>query len=349
MRTNSTSPRISLRDIAKRLGVSHVTVSLALRDNPRISLTMREKVKAVAEEMSYRPDPMLAALAHYRKDKKETPVTASLAWINAWPEAEILRHHREFDLYWEGAEQAAQKAGYRLEEFRQQGEITPRRLDQILSSRGINGLLLPPHTYPPDWTGFPWEKYSVVKFGRSLQDPAAHVVTSNQVGNTLLAYRKIRERGYERIGFVTDEQRAMESSTMFMAGYLFAQREHGMQENIPILDVKAHCLHTCLPEIHAWIEQHALDAVITDLPGIPQLLPETHPPERLGIAVTSILDGHADAGIDQNPREVGRVAFQVLNSLIHDGAKGIPAIPHELLVSGLWADGKSLPDRRQQG
>src|SRR5215217_2072631 len=137
--------RVSLREIARQLGVSHVTVSLALRDSPQISAAMREKVKQLAEELGYRPDPMLSALSSYRLGKVEPSFRAVIGWINSWPEPEQLRAHEEFDAYWKGASTAAGKLGYQLEEFRVGKALSPARLHQILSTRGVQGLLLPPH------------------------------------------------------------------------------------------------------------------------------------------------------------------------------------------------------------
>lgn len=48
--------RLTLRDIARALGVSTSTVSLALRDSPRISTPVRERVKAEAERIGYSTD-----------------------------------------------------------------------------------------------------------------------------------------------------------------------------------------------------------------------------------------------------------------------------------------------------
>lgn len=238
--------RVSLRDIAKRIGVSHVTVSLALRDHSRISLVVRQKIRQAAEEMGYRPDPMLSALANYRKGKSAAPITATIAWINAWDDPPALRSHKEFDLYWKGAAATAEKFGYRLEEFQLGGHSKPQRLHQILASRGIRGLLLPPQRPHPNWGDFPWGEYSVVRFGRSLQDPRTHLVTADQVANT-------------------------------------------------------------------------------------------------------VLDTTVDAGINQQPEEIGRVGFLMLNSLINDGARGVPKIFRQILVEGSWVDGASLPDRRLIG
>lgn len=53
---------VTIKDIAKRLRVSNVTVSKALRSKPPISLKMQEKVKRVALEMGYRPNILGRAL-----------------------------------------------------------------------------------------------------------------------------------------------------------------------------------------------------------------------------------------------------------------------------------------------
>ena len=54
--------RISIQDIARKAGVSHTTVSRALRDNPLISLKVREEIKRLAIEMSYVPNSIAQSL-----------------------------------------------------------------------------------------------------------------------------------------------------------------------------------------------------------------------------------------------------------------------------------------------
>lgn len=53
---------ISLKDIANELGVSISTVSRALRDNWEISAEVKERVKALAAQWGYRPNPMALGL-----------------------------------------------------------------------------------------------------------------------------------------------------------------------------------------------------------------------------------------------------------------------------------------------
>ena len=45
--------RPRMKDIANWLGVSAATVSLALRDSPRISTDMRARIRAAASELGY--------------------------------------------------------------------------------------------------------------------------------------------------------------------------------------------------------------------------------------------------------------------------------------------------------
>ena len=55
--------KTTLRDIGNRLGLSAMTVSLALRDNPRIPESTREKVRAAMRELRYEPNLVARALA----------------------------------------------------------------------------------------------------------------------------------------------------------------------------------------------------------------------------------------------------------------------------------------------
>lgn len=342
-RPKSSRTRVSLRDIAKKVGVSHVTVSLALRGHPRISEKTRELIRRTADELGYRPDPMLAALANYRRTKADAPITASVAWVNAWQHPDDLRAHREFDFYWKGAAAAAEKFGYRLEEFRVGRECSPRRLHEILTTRGIQGILLPPQFPHPDWGDFQWDDFAVVRFGRSLRNPRTHLVTSDQSANAQLAFEKMRERGYRRIGFATDESN-VDRGHLFEAGFLLAQRAVDPKDRVEILSLDGITTARQPAKIASWIKGGKVDAVFTDLPDLPDLLSKAK--LRIPLAVSSVLDAKADAGIDQHPEEIGRVGFLMLNSLINDRAQGIPDIFRQVLVEGSWVDGSSLPPKK---
>jgi DNA-binding LacI/PurR family transcriptional regulator len=53
---------ISIQDIARAAGVSHSTVSRALRDSPLISVDVREQIQRLAHEMGYTPNAIAQSL-----------------------------------------------------------------------------------------------------------------------------------------------------------------------------------------------------------------------------------------------------------------------------------------------
>jgi LacI family transcriptional regulator len=348
MEPETTPPRISMREIAARLGVSHVTVSMALRDNPRVSAAMREKVKRTAEELGYRPDPMLNALAAYRNSKSASGIHSAVAWINAWVKPEELRGYQEFDLYWKGASECAAKFGYRLEEFRLDEQMPLHRLHQIFQARNIRGILLPPHgPVQPPWHDFPWGEYSVVRFGRSLKFPPAHLVTADQLTNTFIAVCKMRERGYRRIGLLTFETDLDPRGPHFTAGFLSARELLHDSESFPIFRIEEPVTEEVVARFKKWMKKEKPDALLSTVEQKILLRGSGYRvPGDIPVAVTSILDGGADSGMDQHPEEIGRAAFLLLNSEINDGARGIPRYFRQILVEGSWVDGTSLPTRK---
>ena len=55
--------QVTQEDIARKLKVSRITVSKALRNHPDISALMKEKVKKAADEMGYSPNLIASQLS----------------------------------------------------------------------------------------------------------------------------------------------------------------------------------------------------------------------------------------------------------------------------------------------
>ncbi|HUA68089.1 MAG TPA: LacI family DNA-binding transcriptional regulator [Candidatus Saccharimonadales bacterium] len=340
--------RVSLRDIARKVGVTPVSVSLAMRNSSRISAGVRQKIQKTAQEMGYRPDPMLSALAHYRRATVKTHVCAELAWINCWTDPKKLRAHKEFDLYWSGAFDEAEKCGYRLEELIfNHNNLSTTRLQEILEARNIQGILLPPlppGAPQPNWQGFEWDKFCSVRFGYSLRNLRLHIVSSDQLANGIMACENIRRLGYPRIGLVT----GVTSNVRFAAGYLQHQMRYDSISQLLPLKLREASRDADRQTLAAWIKKYKPDAIFTDCAQLPNMLKElgVRLPSDIGVATTSTLDGNVDAGIHQNSDEIGRAAIQLVISLIHHGEFGVPRICREVLVEGSWVDGGSLPAKK---
>ena len=308
----------------------------------------------MAEAMGYLPDPLLSSLAVYRRSQRPRRIQSSLAWINHWEQPERLRRqHKEFDGYWRGASQAAERFGYRLEDLRWAQVCSARRFQQILLTRNVRGLLIPPHQSPPDWGEFDWSKFSVIRFGMSVRTPDSHLVTADHLRAVLMALQTMRQYGYERIGLAVCADFDRRLGGNYTGGFYAAQKLFKLNDTIPPLmtDEQSYRERPARAReiLGDWLRKHRPDAVLTSVPQAPAMIRELgyRIPEQVAVAGTSIYDVPVEAGINQNPEAIGRIAVEMLVAQINVNERGEPAAPCRILVESLWQDGKSLPRRNQ--
>ncbi len=343
--------RIRLQDIAKKLGVSRSTVSMALRNSHSISPEMCAKVQRMARKMGYEPDPFLSGLAAFSRSRVSKKVQGVLAWINHWENPRQLRQFREFDAYWKGANEAAKRFGYRVDEVRWGEDCSPKRLEQILRARGIEGVLIPPHHELLDWKDFDWTRFSVLRFGMSVQNPDSNQVTSDVFRAVVMAMRQIHEYGYRRIGFTVNEEFNARLGGNFLSGYFYSQALLNLPPLPPLTTTMMARDHEDLQReervLKQWLGEHNPDAILTADIEIPNMLGELgiRVGRDIGVAGTSILDIPVDAGIDQRSEAVGRIAVEMLVKQININERGEPPDPCRIMVESRWQDGHSMPKR----
>lgn len=338
--------RVTMRDIARKMGVSHVTVSYALRGSSRVSADLAERIRDEAVRVGYRVDPMLQALSAYRKTTRGTDIRAALAWLCCWNPPEEMHTRKEFHAYWLGVNEVAAKHGYRVEPFTPSAMLSITRIQQIMHARNIRGILVPPpqSTFTLKLDDFDWSKLAVVKFGHAHPGLRASLVTSAHVFNAALAMQKMAERGYLRIGFVTSDY--SRRHTHFLSGILHAQVELPPEGRVPFLSLSEDDIVNSDPSrLGVWLRHAQPDAVLTNMREVPEMIRRLglRIPDDVPVAVLSVHDGNADSGIDQNPIEIGRAGCEAVVSMILHGKFGLPRHPRELLIEGSWVDGKSLP------
>lgn len=291
---------------------------------------------------------MLSALAHYTLANQEKRQSATLAWINPFDKPQHLRAQHEFDCYWKGAHETAERMGFALEEFTTQ-DLSLKRMDQIFKTRNIQGLILASLASPnlsKDWKTFPWQDYITVRFGHSTSYPPVHHIASAQTRNSLKAFQEIRKRGYQRIGFFGHSS----PSRFFSAGFAFAQFYESENLRIPpFLYGKMNTEYLYINSLKKWLQRYTPDAIYTDSPHLPRLLNElgARIPADIGLATTSIHDTPIDAGINQNPQEIGRAAVRTLVGLLNEQLFGIPDFQNEILIEGQWIEGSMLPENNR--
>jgi LacI family transcriptional regulator len=126
---------VTLQDIARRAGVSKMTVSLALRGHPHASIETRDRLRKLAREMGYRPNPLIVAnMTQLRAGYRSTYAgTIAFVGVGEPPARSTNTQNRQVFL---GARRRAEALGYRLEWFSHEENVFDgRRLSEILRAR----------------------------------------------------------------------------------------------------------------------------------------------------------------------------------------------------------------------
>jgi hypothetical protein len=98
----------------------------------------------------------------------------------------------------------------------------------------------------------------------------------------------------------------------------------------------------------AWLKRHRPDVIISyDGHAFQELLDHGYRiPEDIAYVTQTIADlpGHI-SGIDENPRETGVDAVNMVVGMLHRGEYGVPTVPKRLLTEGRWREGRTLPGK----
>jgi DNA-binding LacI/PurR family transcriptional regulator len=339
--------RTTMREVAAKAGVSPSTVSRALQGHESIPKDTQEKIRLVAQELGYCPDPMLSALVAYRRSKKPTTFGGTLAWVHD-------RTTRDADLkittireYFEGAQSRAAELGYKLEVFwlRDRG-ISKNNASKVLNTRGIRGILLPPQPRTFAHLHLNWSQFSVVTFGYSLVSPHFHTVFPHYFRSMITVIRRLRALGYRRLGFAIHAPADKRVDQGWSAAFLCEQRLFRPQDRIPPLITKSFSDFSEKTFLN-WYKAHKPDAIITFFYSmrIVNWLIEAgiRIPEDVGMAAPTLHPGETYmAGVVGYPRQIGSSAVDLLVDMIHRNERGIPEFPRYTLVEGKWHLGQTL-------
>lgn len=334
--------RITLRDIAARAGVHYSSVSLALRNSPKVSPETREKIQTVARELGYAPDPVLNALNVYRLGQKPARFQSTIAWINNWPVRDEMRRIRAFADYFQGATERGRELGYKLEDFwlRSPG-MTPAASASILRARGVRGLLIGPQPFAHTALDLDFSAFSCVAFGYSLQPARLHIVTNHQFQSLVLAVHELQALGYRRIGLCMKEDWDEKVNNHYLGGLLFAQHRMPARQRVaPLLSKESD-----RESFVAWFERHRPDAIIAIDRAVRAWIGSLglRIPDDVGLAdLNASPHDPRLAGVYQNDRLIGATAIEVLAGMIARNERGVPATPVRTLVEGVWLPGASV-------
>jgi LacI family transcriptional regulator len=335
--------RPSIRDIAARLGISHTTVSLVLRNSPRITAATKRDVRRVARELGYHPDATVSTLMAKLRTIRTTAVRESLGFITAWPRRDGWRDVPNHVRFFDGAKRRALEVGYSLTElWLKEPGMTDRRMTRILRHRGIRGLILLSLPKTGGRLELEWKHFACVTKGLTVEYPPVHRVLSSHYEDMHLMLTELQRRQYRRIGLVLGEALSARVDRAWLASFLVHQNGRGVGPWVPPLITPEEAGEETFVQ---WFKSHRPDAILFSERPIPKWV------ARLNLRVPEdVALAHLDwskhvspmAGIDSESEIVGEAAIDLLVGQLQANEFGIPKHEKIVTVRGRWVPGSSV-------
>jgi LacI family transcriptional regulator len=346
-------PNPTLKDIARAVGYSKNTVSLALRGDPQIPEPTRARIRQAADKLGYRPNPVVSHLMAQLGASRITRLRAKLALVNANRDPEAFRSHPTIPTYVEGCESRAAKLGYSFDRFwLHDPGLTATRWLRILQTRGIKGLvlvgLMDTNRLPTACTPV-WEQLPTVVTGVRTRDPALSFCSVDHHNLALLAFERALALGYRRPGLVIDDVIDELVERRFSAGYFTGQRALPRDAHIPLFSALGRAEKD--PAVfRAWLDRHRPDVVFTLYNKVITWLKAAgrRVPDDVGVIQLEWRASRPEvAGMNQHNFVTGEAAVDMVVSQIHNNETGIHEFPRATLIGASWVDGASV--RAQPG
>jgi len=337
-----------MHEIAARAGVGKATVSLALRDDPRLRAETRRRIQRLAAKMGYRTNATVANLMAQLRASRNPKYHANLGLLDTNPDPATLGSQFAVRQWIDGCRERAAQLGYELNLFRlHEAGLKPAGLASMLEARNIRGLIISPlldRATLPERCDAIWNQFAGVVVGLRPAWPPLDFSSNDQFSTAFLAVQRLSQRGYRRIGLVLSPGLDALVDRRFSAGFWAGHEAIGSCERMPVFPFQtgaeaafgtwwnAHrpdAILTMHEEVKPWIE-----AMSIDVPG------------DVGLAH---LDRHEDlrewSGMNQNHVRIGAAAIDLLVGKLHRNESGLPECPAASFVQSTWIDGSTTSGR----
>ena len=336
---------VTLQMIADHANVSCTTVSLALRNHPKISVATRERVHALARELDYRVNPLVSAHMSYLRALRPNYTGVCIAFVCNRPLGAVKADTRTpVRHYYHSARRRAVDLGFELEYFNvAENGMTDRRLSQILAARGIRGVIVAPLSEGAGVSGvmLDWGEFASVMIEHTFLQPRVHTVCSDEFSTIGRLIQRLLDYGNERIGIAMHSRMDDHANHFWLAGYQAFQALTKACHRVP---------HFITPRWEkraflAWFKRRRPTAIITINDDIVRWLREdgVRVPEDVACAT---LYWKADrpelSGYDQNHELIAAAAVDMIVSQLNRNERGLPSAEKTMMIQAVWKEGATV-------
>lgn len=351
----NTSP--SMAAIAQRAGVAKSTVSLALKNDPRVLPEKRAMIQELAASMGYQANPLVSRLMFELRKTRKQKYQATLAAVNA-SDIPSEQYHKISNMaaWQQGLLKRADELGYSVDHFwLNKSGNSPERLAKIIRARNIKGVVfygVQNEQYLENCQII-WGHFPVVTIGVQLRQPALNFIVNDHYFSGVHACERLKSAGYRRIGIVLDRWLDNLLEHRYVAGYQTALLDH--TNRIPVLYLGEHTSKrkvsaAQLPETKRafaqWIADYRPDAILCINSYLVDWVAELgiRVPEEMGIALLDLpreLNGIV-AGMEPRSEWTGMKTIDVLVGQINRGENEVPFFQSGTVIESQWAPGPTV-------
>lgn len=336
------TPPPTLRTLARQLGLSRTTVSDALRGSPRVKSATVELVRAAAKAAGYERNPLTGAVMSQLRRSRGQQFRGVLAALEVVDPSRTDLVERYNQTLVKGIAERANDLGFKVERF----EIGPNnvrlnRLDTILHTRGIQGIVLLPVSGFPNLAELNWQRYTAVYTDYFIEQPPLHCVAPDHYRSMVGLLQELHARGYRRPGLFMEIPIDQRLQFRWEGAFL------ALQKYLPDITVVPALRMAKLTRagFESWFKKYDPDVVLGHFPEvIPWMkacgarLPKTH----AYVCLNSLRASGNCASLDLQTAELGaRAAELVIGQLLHNEF-GVPAQPSLTTLAARLIEGPTL-------
>jgi len=334
----------TIRSLAKLAGVSPATISLALRNDIRISAEVRQRVQELAKKEGYKPNPIVSQLIAQVRTGKSANYKCTLAVINTAEHRKDAEEHTVQSWNRTSMERAAE-LGYTVDHFvLARDPMRPERLVKVLETRGIKGLIVTgPFNDEDIATKYAplWERFAAIILGERPEQTLLSSVINDQYDTVRQAMIEAHRLGYGKPALCVHPYVDQILEHRLSGGYLVGLRSHVWQNQLMPYDY----ISKGKEHFQKWFLQRRPDIILTLHTEIRDWLEDIDilAPRDIGLIHLDHEPALAAwAGMNQNHHHAGKAAVDMLIGKIHRNETAFSSFPKCITIKSEWHPGPSV-------
>ena len=342
-----------LQQIADKLSISASTVSRALRNNPRISETTREKVLKEARRIGYSPDVNLSRAMKIMRSGSDSFYHSIACW---WP-GKITDARGDF--FSPETKRVIESIRNACKErhstclFKHSDNLpeNPSHLKRVLWNRGISGLLL--LSGSPDF--IPYEVHEdlmempLVSVRMNSINTVPSLIDFDYASAYQMVYEQIIDRGYERPGVIVRCDRENYYGERYIGYYLYYAAYLKVIRKLPLLEPKNLERPQFIALLKKWLERNRPDIIFSPYHIVKDILVND-----LGYHIPGdfayVGSGHTelDDSISCPKNNIKAIGYEAVIRLINKIENAYPdtEVNSVIRIKPDWHEGETMPRKK---